>query len=137
MNIPSHLAGSYKLAALRRWANGIRGYYGVAVYLVGSALVKPEPRDWDVRICLPDDEFMRHYAPNRRDAIKVAVDWLDESISGEWTNLRWGWSDDCIKQSRRGWRDTRLNIDFQVYPYVQWQVYESRPRLKLDTREDV
>lgn len=130
---------SLPLFFLRRFANGVRGYYGVPVYLVGSALRANDPmkcRDVDVRIELSHDEFMRFYAPNRHDSEKVVMQWIEEDANGNWSDLRWRWADDCIKRSRAGWRQTHMHIDFQVYPTAWWNYFSHRPRYRLDTRED-
>jgi hypothetical protein len=128
--MPKHVEEN--LGRLQRYANNLRGYFGTPVYLVGSALngTNPNPRDWDVRIILPDEDFERHFGD---------VDaWCHEGTSGQWTEIRWRWSDACVRGSKQGWRECALNIDFQIYPESYADIIYpegSFPRIKLDTRE--
>ena len=74
---------------LEDWCQMVRVMYGSTPYLVGSALERPDFRDVDLRIILPDDEFDAHFAGAR---VRVA----NRAIS------TWGQ------------RETGLPIDFQV-----------------------
>lgn len=127
---PTHLADRPELLAkLRREANGLSGLYGCAVYLCGSALRddNTDPRDWDIRLELPDPDFERRYGP--------VAEWEEQGASGEWGRTRGRWADDCLKQSRLSSRGTRLNIDCQIYPLSHCDgLYADRPKLRLDTR---
>jgi hypothetical protein len=126
--IPEHVKKN--LGRLHRWANGIYGLYGVPVYLVGSALSdsNPDPRDWDVRITLPDKEFAVRFGDPQA--------WVTEGATGIWTRVRWHWADECVKRAKSGWYACRLNIDFQIYPrsHVRRIYPASFPRLRIDTR---
>jgi hypothetical protein len=136
--LPKHLVGTTRLLMLRRVANNARGYFGSPVYLCGSALLddNSDPRDWDLRVRLDDDDFAERYG-NARPGAQIADQWEGEGATGEWTDLRWRWSDDCCKWSRRARRNTRLNVDFQVYPASYWDNhYQDLPRVRLDTREE-
>jgi hypothetical protein len=128
--LPTHLRGNRWLKSLRREANGLRGLYGVAVFLAGSALLdsNPDPRDWDVRLTLPDADFQRRYGP--------VEDWISEGNTGRWTRTRWRWSDDCVRRSRQLSVALGVLVDFQVYPrtHVKRMHYTQKPRLRLDTR---
>lgn len=42
---------------LDMWGRELREMWGYTAYLVGSALVRPDYRDVDVRIVIPDDDF--------------------------------------------------------------------------------
>lgn len=143
--LPKHLRDNPKrLRVLRRLANGLRGLYGEPVYLCGSALLdaNSDPRDWDIRIVLSDRDFALRYGNliggERLTDAKVARivgDWQTEGGSGQYTRLRWRWSDDCVKHSRAGIGDSGLLIDFQVYPKTHADaLYKAKPRLRLDTR---
>jgi hypothetical protein len=116
------------LLNLQRHGNGLRGCYGMPVYLVGSALQdgNPYPRDWDIRLHLPDSAFEAKYGP--------VSSWLQQGASGQWNRTRWRWSDDCVKQSQAIAADTELNIDFQVMPWCHRETYRGKPRMRLDTR---
>jgi hypothetical protein len=129
--IPRHLAdgeGAHRLYLLQRWANALRGRYGVPVYLCGSALRddNADPRDWDVRLRIPAARFRAMYGD--------PAQWCREGDTGQWTRVRWRWSDDCVKVTKEGWKQTRLNIDFQAYPPAMWNKFLDEPRLRLDTR---
>lgn len=131
MKLPAHLRtkqGRIRLAALRRWASRVRGFWGEPVYLCGSALLdfNADPRDWDIRVCLEDDDFGRRFGP--------VGDWNQEGLTGKWGRTRFRWSDRCVKDSKDAARHTGLNIDFQVYPASHWPHYRGKPRLRLDTR---
>lgn len=128
--LPSHLKSNPELLRnFRSQANGLRGLYGEPVYLVGSALLEPntKPRDWDIRIELPDDVFSVKYGN--------IDDWITEGENGNWSQVRWRWSDDCVKQSRKISAALGLNVDFQVYPIGYAKMfYWKQPRARLDTR---
>jgi hypothetical protein len=113
---------------LRAEANALRGLYGVPVYLVGSALfdANPQPRDWDIRLTLPDDRFKRRYGD--------AEQWEFEGGDGHWTAIRWRWSDDCVKQSQRLTSNLGVLVDVQIYPERYAKRFRGRHRLRLDTR---
>jgi hypothetical protein len=125
---------------LQRFANGIAGHYGVPVYLCGSALRpdNPEPRDYDVRVTLPDEDFSDRYGwvKGAKSVDGAVRQWIEEGSTGAWTRLRFGWSDDCVKQARLGRKQVQANVDFQVYPET-WAtaVYGDKPRVRIDTRE--
>ena len=135
---PAHVREDHvKVWLLMRWANGIRALFGVPVWLCGSALNddNKNPRDWDVRLILPDDVFALRYANSyRSDA--VVQQWVKEGDTGHFTDLRWDWSDECVRYARHGARHTRLNIDFQVYPESYHQrFFADKPRVQLDSHK--
>ncbi len=139
--LPQHLIernSGHTLDQLQRWANGIRMLYGAPVYLCGSALREdcPDPRDWDIRVCLPDDLFSLRYAGGR-DPERVVKKWTDDSYTGKWGKIRWHWADDCVNESYKGRRVTGLNIDFQVYPESHANSkYKDKPKARIDTYGD-
>jgi hypothetical protein len=119
----------YQRKQLHSFANGTRGLYGLPVYLCGSALKwgMAEPRDWDIRLQMPDAEFLRRFGDPK--------DWASEGHTGKWTAVRWRWSDECVKQAAVGSRHTGLNIDFQIYPMSHCRAHYKRARrYRLDTR---
>jgi len=127
--IPPSLRDGTRWRLIRRWANGVRALYGVPIWLCGSALKwgNADPRDYDVRLELPADDFRRRYGD--------PVEWETQGGSGLWTRVRWRWSDDCLKMSREGYARTTLNIDFQVYPLAYARrMYRGERRVRLDTR---
>lgn len=120
------------LEQLLRFANEMAGWYQSPVYLCGSALSKPDPRDIDLRIQLPDADFALHYA-GAKSAETVVARWIEQGLTGQWTQLRFRWSADCTKRTKRAWKLTNQNVDFQVYP-LSWceQHYADAPRLRID-----
>lgn len=111
---------------LLRFANEMAGFYQSSVYLCGSALTKADPRDIDLRISLPDGAFEARYGG-------TVADWIEQGRTGQWGDVRWNWSKDCTRQTHRGWRETPMNVDLQVYP-ASWgaQEYGERPRVRID-----
>lgn len=143
MKLPKHLRENReRLRVLRREANAIRGLFGCPVYLCGSALLdgNSEPRDWDLRIEMPDDQFVLRFCGGRGGKLRgdgrynAIWEWEDATTTGKWGSSRWRWSDVCVKQSLHAARSTGLNIDFQIYPKSHCIIYRGRPKLRLDTR---
>jgi hypothetical protein len=120
------------LLMLLRFANEMAGTYQSPVYLCGSALVKPDPRDIDIRIQIDDGDFALRYTGAVSPDAAISR-WIEQGQTGAWTQIRWRWSADCTKRCRRAWKLTNLNIDFQVYP-ASWcrSIYAEAPRLRLD-----
>lgn len=117
---PAHLAlDHHRRWKLYRWANMLAGYYGARIYLCGSALRDGniEPRDWDIRVVLTREDFERRFG--NPDA------WVDQGCTGAWDSVRWRWSEECVKESRAGYRNTGLNIDFQIQPPATWNACRS------------
>lgn len=137
LRLPGHLATNpSRLRALQCAANSASALYGVPVYLCGSALREdhPEPRDWDFRLCLPDEVFALRYGGGSPRAVER---WIAEGATGCYSAVRWHWSDDCVKQSRHASRRTGLCVDLQVYPETHWRKqYADAPRVRIDTRDD-
>lgn len=128
MKIPS--LNKDQLRRLREWANTISGYYGAPVYLCGSALTKKKPRDFDVRICLSDGDFIVRYGAN------VDIEnWWARKAMGKWDDSHWAWADDCVRRTKNGWAETPCNIDFQIQPKCHWDKHDKDSRMRLDTRE--
>jgi hypothetical protein len=105
-------------------ANGLAAHYGAPVWLVGSALTKTEPPDYDIRIELPGDDFVRLYGPDLEEPTRPA---LDHQSRQEWRRMY-----DCLKQSRRLSRNTRRTVDFQVQRAEGRERYADKPRVRLD-----
>jgi hypothetical protein len=129
--LPAHLRRNPLLTRLRREANGLRGLYGVPVLLAGSALLdaNSDPRDWDIRLTIEDDDFRRRYGDPEQ--------WHRDGASGNWTRVRWRWSDDCVRRSKNLSAALGVLVDFQVYPrsYVKRIGYNREPVMRLDTRK--
>ena len=145
MRLPAHLrSNDTRRWYLRKMANGLRGLFGEPVYLCGSALLdsNANPRDWDIRITLPDRVFAQRYGElltgermTEAKVMRIVDDWETQGLTGDWKAVRWRWSDECVKQSRQESERTGLNIDFQVYPKTHTDaLYKTKPRARLDTR---
>ncbi len=73
---PEHIEiGAWAL--LKRQAARSWHVFGEPVLLAGSAVRKAEPRDWDIRISLPDDVFAARYGDPE--------EWATTGETGEWT----------------------------------------------------
>lgn len=75
---------------VEEWCRGIRILFGHPPYMVGSALTRPDYRDIDLRLILPDSTFDRSW----RNPVKVRL--MNRALS------TWGQ------------RETGLPIDFQI-----------------------
>lgn len=127
--LPPHVAA--QMWKLRRWANRLRGRYGVPIYLCGSALREdnPDPRDWDIRIMLPDDDFALRFGP--------VEEWRAEGCTGNWTRTRFRWSDQCVKDTKDFAAWVHLNGDVQIYPESHAAtMYGDKPRVRIDSFPD-
>lgn len=107
------------------WANQMAARFGHPVYLVGSALTQEKPRDYDVRIMIPDEEFVARYGPIN--------DWL-HNIWGTWEDAGYRWGNDMAKMNRQATIILQDNIDLQVFPKT-WAdaVYSGKPKKRLDS----
>lgn len=127
--LPKHLrANREALGHLRHLANALTARYGLPVWLCGSALAdfNARPRDWDLRIEMPDEQFTRMFGDWQK--------WQQEGWSGEWSTIRERWAAECVKQTGWCWKTAPLNIDFQIYPVTHCRVhYRTAPKLKLTT----
>lgn len=128
MSFPKHLTEDNPddLAALRRWADRVAPHYRLPVWLVGSALAEdnPEPRDYDVRLEMPDAEFAARFGPVER--------WAFEGAAGEWGDARRRWGSECVERTREAWAHTQLNVDFQIQPASHAARYAGLPKARLD-----
>jgi hypothetical protein len=125
--LPSHV-NEVIAAKMTRWANRMRGRYGAPVYLCGSALREdnPDPRDWDFRITLPDEDFARRFGP--------AIEWDSEGKTGDWGRTRFRWSDQCVKDTKDAWAWIHVNADVQIYPQSYVDTYHAdSPRVRVDS----
>lgn len=120
-----------KTHKLVRWANSIRALYGHPVYLVGSQITgSEEPRDVDIIIAIPDDEFTIRFGD--------VNSWYQEGLTGEYTEIRWKWAAECNKRWKEACLETELNIDFKIQPFGMFKgfehVHKKFPPYKLDTK---
>ena len=94
------------------------------VYLCGSALLLPDPRDVDVRIVVTDDEFRARYGDP--DAWGRAL-WWPSKHDG---SLRY--AADMADLAREAALVLRLNLDVCVQPVSEAARYADQPRQRLD-----
>lgn len=115
--------------ALVRWANLTRGFYGHTVWLVGSQLFKDDPRDVDMAVYLPDEEFCLRYGVTDLES------WLKNFNWGVFEASHWAWADDMVKKSLHGMRFTSLPIDLKVLPqtYID-RFFPNCDKIQVDTR---
>lgn len=105
-------------------------YYGLPVYLVGSALRDPDPRDIDIVIPVLDDLFLAMYGD------------LTDTLAGWQSGIRvphadlpktWlRWAKDCAKQGRQMTYFCRRQVDFKTQPQSYFDTFADKPRLRLD-----
>lgn len=128
---PKHLTEHpHRLWYLQNWANRCAAFYRSPIYLCGSALIEfnENPRDWDLRMYMADDEFERRFGPVDK--------WVEEGGTGDWTEVRWRWSQTCVKECKDAWFAMKLNVDFQIYPVSHCEKAYSRQRkVRLDTHK--
>jgi hypothetical protein len=129
--IPAHTWFALKF---RRQANSIAARYGAPVYLVGGALTDAQPRDFDIRVVLEDDEMARFYGiPGVTDVRVRSAITSAANDSEAWEHRR---AYDNLKQSRQLSNRYRRNIDFQVQALHEADPYREAPRLRLDSTPD-
>jgi len=114
---------------LVRFATLRSGLYGVPIYLVGSALQddNDDPRDWDLRCRFTNQMFEVKFGS--------VNDFLIEAGTGMWTRVSHRWSIECVKASKKAWKETHLNVDLQIQTPEQWLQHKNSPRLRLDMRD--
>jgi len=110
----------------RRNANSLAARYGAHVFLVGGALEDEEPRDYDVRIILPNDDFRRLYGGHPLD---------EKPIEARFDYQPWEWrrAYDGLKQSRIMTQRMSVPVDLQVQAESETRAYEGKPAVQLDT----
>ncbi len=95
-----------------------------AVYLVGSTLHNPSPRDCDIRVVVADAEFGARYGLTMKPTTKAP-----EPGSHGWTHcIAWNedgptqrWIDDCAKTGAEFSTALSLNVDYKVWPLSYWR----------------
>jgi hypothetical protein len=121
---------------LIRCANNLSGFYGQPVYLVGSQLTKDDPRDVDIVIILPHDEFVLRYI-NQRETIGITNDekcyqWGLRWKSGLYNESNWVWAKDVSHKCLQAMKWTSMYIDLKVLPLCyHLEHYSDHPILKI------
>jgi hypothetical protein len=116
-------------ATARHWA----ARYNAPVYLVGSTLHNPTPRDCDIRIVVPDHEFAARYGhalvqkanPFRDRPEIVSAQVVDFMADGPTQR----WIDDIAKFSGALSQQLQTNLDLQIWPESLWRKPYPEPLL--------
>jgi hypothetical protein len=109
---------------LNGWADQIACRFGYPVYVVGSALTKENPRDIDIVVMLPVEDFISRYGSIN--------EWLRDTWV-EWGETRQRWAVDVAKISRDATKALSLNIDFKIQPMnIALQENAGKPKLRID-----
>jgi len=110
------------------WARHIAARYNGPVYLCGSVLHNPAPRDIDIRVVIADHEFAarygnectreidetHHYCKRKGLASSKAIDWDAQGPTQRWI-------DDVAKFTSHLSLKLGLNIDLQIWPDSYWR----------------
>jgi len=112
------------------WANQMYTRFGHPIYLVGSSLTATsKPRDIDIRIILPDNEFEGRYGS--------IVEWEEDTWQNTWRESRQLWALDMAKLSSEVSRIYKINIDLQVYPQsYNEKLFKDKQKLRIDSIND-
>lgn len=127
---------------LGAWAAHMAARYNGPVYLCGSTLHHPTPRDCDIRIIMSDTTFGARYGMElhpmdldefhplrkRRGLVRSSViRWSDEGPTQRWI-------DDIAKFNDHLAQTLALNMDVQAWPESVWrEVYPTPVRLAAPT----
>lgn len=106
-------------------------YYGLPVYLVGSAITDPDPRDIDLVIPIPDDLFAAMYGEENTTVERNVGDWCT-GTGGHATPIWLRWARDCARQSRQLTMACRRAVDFKTQLPIRFDSYADKPRVRLD-----
>lgn len=128
---------------LIRWANAMSGFFGHPVYLVGSQLTKEKPRDIDIVVVIPDNDFKlryiaydHEYCKNRHTVTDHVEQWRMRYKTGIYEPSNWLWWDDMCHKSLQGCLYTNSLVDFKVISqFHDDKDYKDTPKLRIDERE--
>jgi hypothetical protein len=118
----AYLAHERLSPVLQGWANQMAARFGAPVYLVGSSLTEVQPRDVDIVIILPLDDFVARYGNS--------PDWKWHTLEPGWDDGSLRWAADVAKLGAFCSRVHKLNVDLKITPPVDW--HKGKPRLRLD-----
>jgi len=119
---------AYVLDALDCNARHLAARYSAPVYLVGSTLHHPNPRDCDIRVLVEDQEFAARYGMewhqretqagtllHKRGIVAARiVDFTNDGPTQRWI-------DDVAKFNSRISERAKLNMDIQIWPESMWR----------------
>lgn len=119
-----------------REANKLAAFFGHPCYLVGSQLTSETPRDIDLVVIIPDNEFVLRYI-NQREVIGhtdlgKCQQWGYRFKSGLFDESNWQWAADVSHKSLQSMKRTSMNIDLKVYALsYHLEYYSDKPLLKI------
>ncbi len=114
--------------SLRVRARGLSArFYGCAVYLVGSAVTRDDPRDIDIVVVLPEALFVAAFGVPGDDMSAFHRAWGEDSPALIWRR----WARECAKQGAAMTMEFHRNVDFKVLPDTDSRCIVSRPRVVL------
>jgi hypothetical protein len=115
------------VAGLRVWAQHMAARYNGPVYLLGSVLHSPVPRDVDIRIVVQDHEFAARYGATLEVRETKAGEYYHTRGIASGAFVKWDdgptqrWVDDVAKFTAVLSRKHKHNFDVQVWPASYWR----------------
>jgi hypothetical protein len=117
------------------WALHMVARFNGPVYLLGSVLHKPAPRDIDIRIVVPDSEFAARYG---HTLVQTELDqyhpFRKERSMTTASIVRWDedgptqrWVDDMAKFGAHLSQRLNENVDLKAWPESYWRRPYPRP----------
>jgi hypothetical protein len=114
------------------WARHMAARFNGPIYLIGSTLHNPSPRDTDLRIVVDDHEFARRYdVPMVRREFPETHHYRKRTSIVAGDVVPWGgddyestsqrWVDDCAKLGAYLAVSLCLNVDLKVVPASWWR----------------
>lgn len=122
----------------QRTANSLAIRYGGKVYLVGSALTKEAPRDYDIRIIIPQRERRRQFGETGLYRLEDGtLTETNRSNMDAWSTAKW-------RQSYEGLRRNRemeemgfvYPFDIQIMDEAMDVNFKKHPRIRMDAMPD-
>jgi len=105
-------------------------YFNCGVWLVGSALTDPDPRDIDLVVPVPVELFLASYADPGETLEAWNEGWAPEPDTG----LRRRWARDCGKTNAEGTLFCGRKVDFKTQPECFFKSV-FKPRKRIDQPE--
>jgi hypothetical protein len=129
------------IAKLGPWARHMAARYNAPVYLIGSTLHSPTPRDCDVRIVVSDPSFVARYGNNteyretrERSALRDRGITASDHVLWNEEGPTQAWVDDVAKFNDHLSCALKRNMDVQVVPESWWMRCYPAPVLLAEPR---
>lgn len=107
-------------------ANALAMKYGGPVYLVGGALTQENPRDYDIRIVITNQDCTRLFG--EREPTRHITDF--------WSEAEWRQRSEGLKQSRLLYSRVNYRLDVQIQNEDEASRYKDEARIRLDSATD-